>query len=48
MPTSDGIRARISGDARGHWLILTDEVDIDEAQLSGRWLKCDDPREVRR
>jgi hypothetical protein len=43
---SEDIRAHVTADARGQWLVLTDEADIDDAQASGRWLKIDSPREV--
>lgn len=45
---SDGIRAHMAADSRGQWFVLTDELSVDDAQASGRWLKSDAVVEVRR
>jgi hypothetical protein len=44
--TSDGLRAHISAGSRGQWFILTDETDMDAAQVSGRWIKTVDAVEI--
>lgn len=45
--TSDGLRAHVASDSRGQRFVLTDAEDVDDAQVSGRWLACPDPVEVR-
>jgi len=40
---SDGIRAH----AKAGQFVLTDEIDIDDANASGRWIKTDTPVQVR-
>lgn len=40
------MNAYTNADSRGEWFILA-EGTIDEAQVSGEWLKTTDPVEVR-
>jgi len=44
--TSDGLQAHVTADSRGQAFILTDETSVDDAQVSGRWLKSSSPVEI--
>jgi len=44
--TSDGLQAHVTADSRGQALVLTDEMNVDDAQQSGRWLKSSSPVEI--
>jgi hypothetical protein len=43
MTIRDGFQAYITADSNGQWFVLTDELDMDSAQVSGRWIKTTDP-----
>jgi hypothetical protein len=46
--TSDGLQAHIAADSRGQWFVLTDEINMDSAQASGRWIKATNAVEIER
>jgi hypothetical protein len=48
MPASDGVRGHVQAGQDVQWFVLTDELDVDEAQATGRWLKTTDVVEARR
>jgi hypothetical protein len=46
--TASSLRAHVTSDNRGQWLVLTNESDMDAAQMSGRWIKTTNPIEIKK
>lgn len=36
-----------TADARGQWFAVTSAADVDEAQVTGEWIKTTDPVKLR-
>lgn len=49
MPVSSGsgIRAHPAAGSERQWLVFSDEIDPDDAQESGRWIKAAAPVEIK-